>query len=88
MFNILILIFTLMSVEVEVGSVNVFCYSDISLTERIALICLDYCFAILFCLPGFKRLDQNLELMIGRKVPIFFKVCIAFVTPLALLVRS
>ncbi|XP_041378904.1 sodium- and chloride-dependent glycine transporter 2-like, partial [Gigantopelta aegis] len=31
---------------------------------------------------GFQRLDEDLELMIGRKVPIFFKVSLTYVTPL------
>ncbi|XP_041377221.1 sodium- and chloride-dependent glycine transporter 2-like [Gigantopelta aegis] len=34
---------------------------------------------------GFNRLYEDLELMIGRKVPVFFKVVLTFVTPLVLL---
>ncbi|XP_041359744.1 sodium- and chloride-dependent glycine transporter 2-like isoform X3 [Gigantopelta aegis] len=63
------------------GGIYMFQLADWYVAALMLILSILECFIVAW-IYGFKRLDEDLELMIGRKVPIFFKVILTYITPL------
>ncbi|XP_041377019.1 sodium- and chloride-dependent taurine transporter-like [Gigantopelta aegis] len=67
------------------GGIYIFQLADWYVAALVLAIGIMECMIVTW-IYGFKCLDEDLELMIGRNVPVVFKIFLTYVTPLVLLV--